>query len=159
MDSDVKKHLLAHGENQRPHKFVTMMNIAREFAKQSACLRNQFGAIIATSDFTKILAVGYNGPYKGGPNHCRSLVPGKCGCIHAEANCLIKYPFGSHEDTIMFVTGNPCYNCATMIINADIKLIVYDDNNEYITDRFEGLELLTHYKATNVQKLSEFTPQ
>ena|SRR3990167_5968269 len=149
---EVVQYLKEHGPRQRPHKYVTMMNIASEYEKQSSCLRNQFGAIITTHDFSMILSVGYNGSYKGGPNHCHSLEQGKCMCIHAEANCLIKYPFGMYDNVIMFVTGNPCISCASMIINADIKHVVYD--REYKSDNFAGLNLIKSV-GIKVERLSD----
>ena len=152
IEQDVLDYIKEHGIRQRPHKYETFMNIAREFEKQSSCLRNQFGTIIVTSDLTKILSIGYNGQYKNGPNHCQSLAQGQCRCVHSEANAIIKYPYGMCNDAIMFVTGNPCVACSALIINAGIKTVIYD--REYTSDNFEGLNLL---KGVNldIKKLSE----
>lgn len=152
IEQDVLDYIKEHGLPERPNKYETFMGFARMLEKQSSCLRNKFGTIIITPDFTKVLSIGYNGQYKNGPNHCQSLSPGKCRCIHSEINALIKYPYGECNDAIMLITGNPCYSCATCIINAGIKTIVYD--REYISDNFEGLNLL---KSVNldIKKLSE----
>lgn len=152
IDEDVKKYIEEHGIRKRPHKLETFMNIAREFEKQSSCIRNQFGAIAVTSDFTQILSIGYNGQYKNGPNHCVSLKKGKCGCLHAELNMLLKYPFGLHKNVIMLITGNPCWQCATYIINSGIERVIYD--REYTSDDFAGLKLLKS-AGISIEKLSD----
>ena len=150
--SDIEEKVEERSGRFRPHVYETFMNIAREFERRSTCLRNQFGAIIVTHDFTQIVAIGYNGAYKGGPNHCISLQQGKCGCVHSEENCIIKFPYGMHKNTIMFVTGNPCIKCATLIINAGIDKVIYE--REYTSDNFEGLKLLEK-AGINVQQINE----
>src|ERR1700716_754059 len=66
------------------------MRMAEELAKRSTCARLQVGSVIATSDLTQVLGIGYNGNAKGLPNRCDSTTPGNCGCLHSEQNCLIK---------------------------------------------------------------------
>ena len=57
--------------------------------------RFQVGAVIVTEDNTQVLAVGYNGDHRGGPNCVESTEPGQSGFIHAEINALIKCDFNN----------------------------------------------------------------
>src|SRR5205823_3333293 len=100
------------------------MRMAEELAKRSTCARNQVGAVIATSDLTQVLGIGYNGNARGLPNACDSTEPGKCGCIHGEQNSLIKAG-ASMPGKVMFVTVSPCVMCAKMIVNCNVDRVYY----------------------------------
>lgn len=53
-------------------------------------------------------------------------VPGDCGCIHAEANALIKAPF--HQGPlVMYTTLSPCRDCAKLIINSAVTRVFYSE--------------------------------
>jgi dCMP deaminase len=100
------------------------MRMAEELAKRSTCARNQVGSVITTGDLTQVLGIGYNGNARGLPNRCDSSEPGRCGCLHSEANALIKA--GAQVDgKIMFVTASPCLMCAKMIVNSNVRLVYY----------------------------------
>ena len=100
------------------------MRMAEELAKRSTCARSQVGSVITTGDLTQVLGIGFNGNARGLPNACDSPEPGRCGCIHSEANALIKA--GAHvEGKIMFVTASPCVMCAKMIINSNVRRVYY----------------------------------
>jgi deoxycytidylate deaminase len=64
------------------------MRMAEELAKRSTCLRLQVGSVIATSDLTQVLGIGYNGNAKGLPNRCDSSTPGACGCFVAGSKVM-----------------------------------------------------------------------
>lgn len=100
------------------------MRMAEELAKRSTCLRTQVGSVIATSDLTQVLGIGYNGNARGLPNTCDGTEPGRCGCIHSEANALIKAG-AQTEGKLMFVTVSPCVACAKMIINCNVRRVYY----------------------------------
>ena len=100
------------------------MRMAEELAKRSTCARNQVGSVMATSDLTQVLGIGYNGNARGLPNGCDSTEPGRCGCIHSEQNCLIKAGAGV-PDKIMFVTVSPCVMCAKMIVNSNVARVYF----------------------------------
>jgi dCMP deaminase len=100
------------------------MRMAEELAKRSTCARNQVGSVIATDDLTQVLGIGYNGNARGLPNACDSAEPGKCGCLHAEANSLIKAG-ASTPGKVMFVTVSPCVMCAKMIVNCNVDRVYY----------------------------------
>jgi len=85
-----------------------------------------------------VLAIGYNGNYKGGPNKCDSSEPGNCGCLHAEENAIIKLDYNDHARKRLYTTTSPCKMCAKRIINAGIKHVVY---SKLYRDR-EGVDLL-----------------
>jgi dCMP deaminase len=100
------------------------MRMAEELAKRSTCLRLQVGSVIATSDLTQVLGIGYNGNAKGLPNRCDTTTPGACGCIHSEQNALIKAG-AQLPDKVMFISASPCVMCAKMIINANVTKVYY----------------------------------
>ena len=68
----------------RPEWDSIWMSVAKTISQRSIDPRHQVGAIIVTGDNTQLLALGYNGNYKGGPNERESLVSGQSGLIHAE---------------------------------------------------------------------------
>src|SRR5712691_9155131 len=100
------------------------MRMAEELAKRSTCARNQVGSVITTGDLTQVLGIGYNGNARGLPNSCDSSEPGRCGCLHSEANCLIKAG-AQVEGKHMFVTVSPCAMCAKMIVNSNVRRVYY----------------------------------
>lgn len=100
------------------------MRMAEELAKRSTCARNQVGSVITTGDLTQVLGVGYNGNARGLPNACDSDEPGRCGCLHSEANALIKAGAQTPEK-LMFVTVSPCVMCAKMIVNSNVRRVYY----------------------------------
>jgi dCMP deaminase len=113
--------------NQVPDRIPleeVFMRMAEELAKRSTCARSQVGSVITTGDLTQVLGIGFNGNARGLPNACDSPEPGRCGCIHSEANALIKA--GAHVvGKIMFVTASPCVMCAKMIINSNVRRVYY----------------------------------
>ena len=100
------------------------MRMAEELAKRSTCARTQVGSVIATRDLTQVLGIGYNGNARGLPNLCDGPEPGRCGCIHSEANALIKAG-AQTEGKVMFVTYSPCVMCAKMIVNSNVARVYY----------------------------------
>lgn len=102
------------------------MSFAKTIANKSYDSRLKVGAIVVASDNTQVLSLGYNGNYTGGPNVEESLEPGCSGFIHAEANAIIKLDFNFHKEKHMYLTHSPCRMCSKMIINAQIKRVIYD---------------------------------
>jgi dCMP deaminase len=100
------------------------MRMAEELAKRSTCARTQVGSVITTGDLTQVLGIGYNGNARGLPNRCDSAEPGRCGCLHSEANALIKAG-AQVEGKLMFVTVSPCVMCAKMIVNSNVGRVYY----------------------------------
>jgi dCMP deaminase len=110
----------------RPTWHQTWITVAHEIAKRSYDQQLQVGAIIVSEDNTRVLSVGYNGNYKGGPNERESTDPGRGGLIHAEINALVKCDFNFSKKKCMYVTHSPCKDCAKLIINAEISRVIYD---------------------------------
>ncbi|MBO0703901.1 MAG: hypothetical protein J2P39_01155 [Candidatus Dormibacteraeota bacterium] len=100
------------------------MRMAEELAKRSTCARTQVGSVIASADLTQVLGIGYNGNARGLPNRCDRPEPGNCGCLHSEANALIKAG-AQTPGKVMFVTVSPCVMCAKMIVNSNVTRVQY----------------------------------
>jgi dCMP deaminase len=110
----------------------TWSDIYAEFAtslsRRSTCERLHVGCVITSWDHNRVLSIGYNGNYAGGPNMCdQSSVPGLCGCLHAEENALIKLDYNDHAEKRLYCTASPCTQCAKRIINAGIRQVIYID--------------------------------
>lgn len=123
------------------------MNIAHEIAGMSYDPRMKVGAIIVSEDNTRMLALGFNGNYRGGPHVHESPEPGQSGFIHAEPNALVKCDYNFHKKKHMYVTVSPCRACAKLIINAEISRVVYDQ----LYRDTSGVDLL---RTTGVETLS-----
>jgi len=107
------------------------MNIAKEVATRSTCDRKNVGAVIVRDK--TILSTGYNGSIKGLP-HCddagHEMVDGHCiRTTHAEANAIVQAAKNGVKinESEIYVTASPCYNCFKLIANAGIKIILYQE--------------------------------
>ncbi|MEM4294034.1 MAG: cytidine/deoxycytidylate deaminase family protein [Thermoplasmata archaeon] len=124
---------------ERPGYDEYFMKIASIVAERSTCLRRAVGAVIVKEG--RILATGYNGAPKG-LKHCSEVgclreklqVPSGerhelCRGVHAEQNAVIQAAvFGvSIRDGIVYTTHFPCSVCVKILINAEIKEIVYKE--------------------------------
>ena len=125
--------------DQRPSWDEYFMQICRVVATRSTCLRRQVGAILVSE--RRILATGYNGAPKG-LKHCAELggcyreqlgVPSGerqelCRALHAEQNAIIQAAVHGVklENVTAYCTTMPCVTCAKMLINANVKRIVYE---------------------------------
>jgi len=135
----------------RPTWAETWMAVARTIACRSYDPRLQAGAIIISADNTRMLSVGYNGNYKGGPHEHESTEPGKSGFIHAEVNALVKCDYNFGKKKHMYVTHSPCRDCAKLIVNAEIARVVYGvqyrDSSGLDLLRSGGIEVLSIEEA------------
>ena len=122
----------------RPSWDDVWSSFANKISERSTDPYYKVGCVIVPKDNTAVLALGYNGDHKGGPNIRDSEDSGQSGFIHAEINALIKMDYNNPKPKVMYVTLSPCYMCAKAIINAGISEVRY--TNEY-RDR-SGLELL-----------------
>lgn len=100
------------------------LRMADELAGRSTCRRLSVGTVITDRELQNVVAIGYNGNAAGLPNHCDDHHAGRCGCLHSEANALVKAP-GSLRDKVVFVTHTPCVMCAKLMINAHVKRVYY----------------------------------
>lgn len=123
----------------RPSWSEYFMNITRMVAKRSTCLRRAVGAILVKDK--RILATGYNGA-PAGLKHCEevgclrmdSSVPSGerhelCRGLHAEQNAIIQAAYHgiSIAGSTLYCTNKPCVICSKMMINAGIKIIIYEE--------------------------------
>ncbi len=127
------------------------MNIAKEVATRSTCDRKYVGAVIVREK--TILSTGYNGSIKGLP-HCNEagheMVDDHCiRTTHAEANAIVQAAKNGVEinQSEIYVTASPCYNCFKLIANAGIKTIYYGEF--YREDR-----ILKHAKEAGIELVS-----
>ena len=100
-------------------------DFAHIIAKRSYDPQFQVGCCIVTEDNCQVLAVGYNGNHKGGPNERESEEPGHSGFIHAEINALIKLDYNNPKKKKMYLTLSPCRSCAKAIINGGISKVYF----------------------------------
>jgi dCMP deaminase len=111
---------------KRPSFPMIYIELAHSLAKRSTCKRLQVGTVITSTDYRKVLSIGYNGNASGLPNECDSEEPGKCGCIHSEANAVINCDSPRFVDKYVFITHLPCVACAKLLINlGNVKKIFY----------------------------------
>lgn len=113
-------------KNQRLSFENIYMELAKSLAFRSTCQRLNVGAVITSSDFRQVLAVGYNGNAAGLPNKCDQHEQGDCGCVHAEANAIINCHAPLTQPKIFFSTFSPCINCAKLMLNlGNLKKLFY----------------------------------
>jgi dCMP deaminase len=110
----------------RPTFESIYLKLAETLAARSTCKRLQVGTVITTTDFRKVLAVGYNGNATGLPNTCDRDEPGNCGCLHSEENAVINCDAPRNIEKVVFITHLPCVQCAKRLINlGNVKAIYY----------------------------------
>lgn len=132
---------------KRPCKEKYYLNIAKEVAQRSTCLRVKIGSVIVRDD--QIIATGYVGaPRKTLDCHERGFclrnklnIPhGQryelCRSCHAEQNAIINsaragvgllggdmYNYAQDKDGNI-IDGFPCFICKKMAINAGLKRMI-----------------------------------
>ncbi len=122
---------------ERPSLDEYFLEIAFVVGKRATCLRNNVGAVIVRDK--RILSTGYNGA-PSGMEHCLEIgcirnmekIPSgtrqeKCRAVHAEQNAIIQAAIHgvSIAGATLYCTHLPCILCAKMIINSNIKRVVY----------------------------------
>ena len=124
------------------------MNIAREVATRSTCDRKHVGAVIVRGK--TISATGYNGSIRG-LAHCdeagHEMENTHCvRTIHAEANAIVQS--ARHgvrlEDSEIYVTASPCYDCFKLIANAGINKI-------YFGEFYRDEQIMEHAKELGIE--------
>jgi dCMP deaminase len=115
---------------RRPSFEEIYIGLAQTLAERSTCTRMNVGTVITSTDYRKVLAVGYNGNAAGLPNQCDRSEPGNCGCLHSEENAVINCDSPRSMEKHVFVTHLPCVACAKRLINlGGVKKVFY--KNEY----------------------------
>lgn len=155
---------------QKPTFDEIYMELARNLAKKSHCVRAQVGAVLTKE--TRIVSLGYNGP-PAGTHNCDTEWPG-IGCpkdskgscslaLHAEQNAIL-YASKNNvamEGSTLYVTLSPCISCARVIYTMGIKKVIYLDSyaNYKGLSTDEGVDFLrkfgvevTHYESLSKKK-------
>lgn len=124
----------------RPSFEEIYMELAHTLAARSTCTRLNVGTVITSTDYRKVLAIGYNGNAAGLPNTCDRHEAGNCGCLHSEENAVINCDSPRSTEKHVFVTHLPCVACAKRLINlGGVKKIFY--RTEYrLRDSVEMLQ-------------------
>jgi dCMP deaminase len=135
-------------------KFVqAYMDVAKRFSLLSTAKRLQVGAIIVKDD--RIISIGYNGMPSGWDNNCENTLfitkdeaqgynmedqgftktkngnwtklKSKPEVLHAESNAIAKLARSSEsgKNAAIFVTHQPCLECAKLIFQAGISSVYY----------------------------------
>src|SRR5687767_10287264 len=116
-------------ERTRPSFQEIYIKLAGLLSARSTCKRLQVGTVITSTDFRKVLAVGYNGNATGLHNGCDREEPGNCGCLHSEENAVINCDAPRFIEKFVFVTHLPCVGCAKRLINlGNVKAVFYGED-------------------------------
>lgn len=132
--------MIEHIHLRRPSFEAIYMSLAMLLSRRSTCKRLKVGTAITTTDYRKVIAVGYNGNASGLPNTCDREEPGNCGCLHSEENAVINCDSPRHVDKVVFVTHLPCVQCAKRLINlGNVRKVFYAEDYR-IKDALEVLK-------------------
>ena len=113
-------------KHPRPSFEKIYLDLAFKLAERSTCHRLKVGTVITSTDFRKVLAVGYNGNATGLHNGCDREEAGNCGCLHSEENAVINCDAPRIVEKVVFVTHLPCVQCAKRLINlGNVRKIYY----------------------------------
>jgi dCMP deaminase len=118
------------------------MDLAYSVAERATCTRRHVGAVLVKDK--KLMGTGYNGSPSGVADcyeqgclieHYKEGDEDKERCIrtiHAEVNLMLFTDQADRRNAIVYVTDEPCFNCAKMLANSGIIEVVYD--REYRKD-------------------------
>ena len=129
------------------------MEIAKQVATRATCDRKLIGAVIVRN--RTILSTGYNGSPRG-LAHCddvgHEIVDGHCvRTVHAEANAIAQAAKNgvSIDNSVLYTTASPCYDCFKLLVNAGIARVVY---GEFYMSRYgASKKVLTLAKKAGVK--------
>ncbi|MDX9713866.1 MAG: dCMP deaminase family protein [Dissulfurispiraceae bacterium] len=136
-------------QSKRPDWDEYFIEIAKVVSSRSTCLRRRYGAVIVKDHV--IIGTGYNGAPRG---HLNCIDTGKCTrrelnipsgqryelceAVHAEQNAIICGQPDRMKDAVIYIAGfeadggyadsRPCLLCSRMIVNAQIKKVVFIDS-------------------------------
>lgn len=110
------------------------MKMALEISEMSYAERKKVGAVIVKDG--RVISLGYNGTPKGFDNSCEyyecgpnneAILVSKPEVIHAECNaiCKVARSSDSAEGSELYVTMEPCIECAKLIIQSGISKVYY----------------------------------
>jgi dCMP deaminase len=130
------------------------LKMAEVWGSNSYCKRMQVGSLIVKDK--SIISDGYNGSPTGFPNNCEDDEFVTLNYVlHAEANAITKLAKStqSSENSTLYVTVSPCFECSKLIIQAGIKRVVFSEvyrKPESIKFLFDaGIEIIRIEKKGN----------
>jgi dCMP deaminase len=123
----------------RPSWDQYFMDIARQVAARSNCMKRQVAAVIVAD--RRIISTGYNGTPRGVKNcneggcpRCNGFSESgrnleECLCSHGEENAIVQASYHgiAIKDATLYTTYSPCLLCSKMIINGGILRVVYNE--------------------------------
>lgn len=124
-------------ESKRPSWDAYFMNIAKEVALRSNCIKRKVAAVIVKDQ--RIVSTGYNGTPRGIKNcneggcpRCNQFGPSgsnlsDCICSHGEENAIVQaaYHGVNLQGATLYSTFSPCLLCTKMIINSGISEVIF----------------------------------
>lgn len=137
------------------------MAVAHQYATLSSAVRLQVGCIIVKDN--RIISIGYNGMPSGWDNCCENIIDrekngtpilkSKPEVLHAETNAIAKLAScnESGAGATLFVTHQPCLDCAKIIYQSGIKEVYY--THEYRASA--GVEFLKQC-GINATQVTEY---
>jgi len=101
------------------------MNIAKEVATLSHCVRFKVGAVLVKEG--NLISFGYNGTPAGMDNGCEKDNVTVPHVIHGEVNAILKAAKTgtSVNGGTLYLTLSPCLDCSKLILQSGIKRVVY----------------------------------
>ena len=124
------------------NQHIEMMRLAEAEAKKSVCKRAQVGAVHWADDGHVSYCYNFNADRDNFGGCCEGE-DGKTlsSVLHAEAVAIGLSDAGYHSGGTLYVTRQPCINCASLIVSAGIEQVFYRDAD----DKTDGLELLAEH--------------
>lgn len=113
------------------------MEAAEVYANLSSAIRAQVGCVIVKDN--RIQSIGYNGMPTGWDNECEFQVRAhelgvtelvtKKEVLHAETNAIAKVARSNEscDGSTIYITMQPCIDCAKLIYQSGITRVVYRD--------------------------------
>ncbi len=136
----------------------TYLKMASIWGQLSKAVRKKVGCLIVKDG--SIIADGYNGTPSGFDNTCETYPKNgndlalvtKSEVLHAESNAITKLAKStqSSNGATMYITISPCLDCAKLIIQSEIKRVVYKEfyrNNEGVDLLKKALIEVNHYES------------
>ena len=140
-------------KTKRPSWDKYFMEIAKQVATRATCDRKLVGAVIVRN--RTILSTGYNGSPRNLP-HCdevgHEIVDGHCiRTVHGEANAVAQASKNgvAIDNSTLYTTASPCYDCFKLLVNAGVTRVVY---GEFYMSRYgASKKVLTQAKKAGIK--------
>lgn len=149
----------------KPKWIKLYLDIAERLAQESHAVRLKVGAVFVSPD--GVMSIGINGMPAGGTNECEQYVTNANGpsgdecafitkpeCSHAEEALfgkLMRQGVSSKGGSI-FLTHEPCINCAKIIIGSGIKEVIF--RHSYSGSNKTGTDWLNKNNVTCLKEYS-----